>query len=91
MVHVQPVLHTANVLGHIVGCMVNARPALRTPCVKFVQDIQNSLLVRDILPAQYVEHTINVNTVTDIPTAQVHPADVLHLIHIIAIVPTIIK
>jgi hypothetical protein len=89
--------------------MADAYSAAHMEVVKFVQDIQNSLLaqdillvlyalqiihvniVQDILHAQFVEHIISANTATDIPMDQMHLVDVLHRIHIIAIVQTIIK
>ena len=58
---------------------------------QFVLQIIHVNIVQDIFHAQFVEHIISANTATDIPTDQVHPADVLHLIHIIATAPTIIK
>ena len=58
---------------------------------QFVLHIIHVKYVQAILHAQFVEHIISANTATDIPTDQVHPADVLHRIHIIATAPTIIK
>ena len=89
--HAQPVLHTANALDHIVECMVNASNALHTPCAKFARDTHSNHAVLLILHAQFVERIINVYIVTDTLMALVHHADAPHLIHIIVIVPTIIK
>lgn len=58
---------------------------------QFVLQIIHVNIVQDILHAQFVEHIISANTATDIPMDQMHLVDVLHRIHIIVIVQTIIK
>jgi hypothetical protein len=69
----------------------NSHAVHLTQAVQFVLQIIHVNIVQDILHAQFVEHIISANTATDIPMDQMHLVDVLHRIHIIAIVQTIIK
>jgi hypothetical protein len=91
MVHAQPAHHTANVLAHIVECMAHANIALHMAHAKFVQDIQNNLLVQDIPLVPYAGPIINVNIAMDTLTDLAHLVAAPHLIPIIVTVQIIIK